>query len=62
MGGARWLSLKDISARLKQTFGSGYKEEPGTLEKIGNFLNRPEYKFESRRRNVGMEYWIEETE
>ena len=62
VGGARWLSLKDISARLKQTFGSGYKEEPGTLEKIGNFLNRPEYKFESRRRNVGMEYWIEETE
>ena len=54
----RWLSLKDISARLKQAFRSSYKEEPGTFEKIGNFLNRPEYKFQSRHRNTGTEYYV----
>ena len=54
----RWLSLKDISARLKQTFRSSYKEEPGTFEKIGNFLNRPEYKFQSRRPHTGTEYFV----
>ena len=54
----RWLSLKDISARLKQAFRSSYKEESGTFEKIGNFLNRPEYKFQSRHRNTGTEYYV----
>ena len=56
-----WLALKDISARLKQAFRSSYKEEPGTFEKIGNFMNRPEYKFQSRHRNTGTEYWVVET-
>ena len=56
----RWMSLSDISARLKATFRSAYKEESGTLEKLGNFMNRPEYKFESRRKSTGMEYFVAE--
>ncbi|MBQ7512505.1 MAG: hypothetical protein IJU11_07150 [Prevotella sp.] len=56
----QWLTLPEISARLKQTFRSAYKEEPGTFEKIGNFLNRPEYKFDSRRRKTGVEYCVKE--
>ena len=54
----QWLSLKAISARLKATFGSGYQERPGTLERIGQYLNRAEYRFESRRMSGGMEYWV----
>jgi hypothetical protein len=57
----KWLALKDISVRLKQTFRSSYKEEPGTFEKIGNFLNRPEYKFQSHHCNTGTEYLVVET-
>ena len=56
----QWLSLKAISARLTQAYRSAYKEEPGTFEKIGNFLNRPEYKFDSRRRKTGVEYCVRE--
>jgi hypothetical protein len=58
----QWLALKDISTRLKQAFRGAYKEEPGTFEKIGNFLNRPEYKFPSRRKNSGMEYFVKEVQ
>ena len=54
----QWIPLKNISASLKEAFKSAYKEEPGTLEKIGNFLNRPEYKFESRRPHSGTEYYV----
>ena len=56
----KWLSLKAISKQLKQAFKGAYKEEAGTFEKIGNFLNRPEYKFRSRRRNSGSEYFVKE--
>ena len=56
----KWLSLKAISKQLKQAFKGAYKEEAGTFEKIGNFLNRPEYKFRSRRRNSGSEYLVME--
>lgn len=54
----QWLLLKDISARLKQRFKSAYKEDAGSLIKIGNYLNRPEYKFQSRRTSQGMVYWV----
>ena len=54
-----WLLLKDISARLKQSF-SGYKEDAGMLIRLGNFLNRQEYRFESRRKTRGMEYRVVE--
>jgi len=58
----QWLLLKDISARLKQRFKSAYKEDAGSLIKIGNYLNRPEYKFQSRRTSRGMVYWVKPIE
>ena len=60
--GGVWLSLKDISARLKKAFKSGYKEDEGSFIKIGNYLSRPEYKFENRRKTSGFEYWVKEKE
>ena len=56
-----WMSLKDLSALLKQHF-KGYKEDEGTFRKIGNYLNRPEYKFESRRTTPGILYRIKKRE
>jgi len=56
----KWLSLKDISARLKQTFRSGYREDERSLVNIGGILNRQDYKFLSRRKASGMEYWVKE--
>ena len=53
----RWMSLKDISALLKQTF-SGYKEDVGTFRKIGSILSRPDLHFKSNRRTSGMVYWV----
>ena len=55
-----WVSLKDMSAHLKLKFKSGFREEPGTLERMGRFLSRPEYKFLSRQRNYGVEYLVVE--
>ena len=56
----RWLTLRDIAARMKDTFRSGYSEDPATLRKLGAFMNRPEYKFDSRRLSSGMAYFVEE--
>jgi len=58
--GGCWLSLKDISARLKQVFRTAYQEDDGIYVRIGSFLNRPEYRFESNRRPSGMVYWVRE--
>jgi predicted P-loop ATPase len=58
----KWMSLKDISARLKQTFKGAYKEDQGTFEKLGHILRRPDYPFESRRKAAGQEYWVKERE
>ena len=58
--GGQWLSLKDISARLKQVFRGAYVEDEGCYVKIGQFLSRPEYKFESERKSSGMVYWVKE--
>ena len=52
-----WLSLKDLSALLKKHF-RGYKEEPNSFQKIGNYLSRPEYKFLSKHTNTGALYWV----
>ena len=60
--GGKWLSLKEISARLKQAFRGGYKEDERSLVNIGGYLNRPEYKFDSRRKTSGMVYWVKERE
>jgi hypothetical protein len=55
-----WLPLRDISARLKQAFGSAYREEPGMLHRLGHILNMADYHFERRRRTSGMEYLVVE--
>ena len=54
---ARWMSLPELSVLLDQRF-SGYKEEKNTFHKIGNYLNRPEYKFESKHTAAGSMYWV----
>ena len=53
----QWVSLKDLSTLLKKHF-KGYKEEPNIFQKIGNYLNRPEYKFQSKHTMNGTLYWI----
>ena len=58
--GGRWMTLKDISARLKQVFRAAYQEDDGIYIRIGNFLSRPEYRFENDRKSAGMVYWVKE--
>ena len=58
--GGHWMTLKDISARLKKVFKGAYTEDEGSYIKIGNFLNRPERKFLSDRKSFGMVYWVKE--
>ena len=53
----QWMSLKDLSALLKSKF-KGYKEDTGSFQKIGNYLNRPEYKFQSKHTTGGNFYWV----
>ena len=54
------MTLKEISAHLKKVFKSAYTEDDGSYIKIGNFLNRPEYKFANDRKAFGMVYWVKE--
>ena len=58
--GGKWMTLKEISARLKKAFKSAYQEDEGCYIKIGNFLSRPEYKFENGRKEYGKVYWVKE--
>ena len=58
--GGQWMTLKDISTRLKKVFKAAYTEDEGSYIKIGNFLNRPECKFLSDRKAFGMVYWVKE--
>ena len=58
--GGKWMTLKEISARLKQLYKSAYQEDESSYVKIGNFLSRPEYKFISDRKASGMVYWVKE--
>ena len=53
----QWVSLKELSALLKTHF-KGYKEDEGTFRRIGNYLNRPEYKFRSKHTAAGSLYWV----
>ena len=53
----QWMSLKDLSALLKSKF-KGYKEDTGSFQKIGSYLNRPEYKFQSKHTTGGNFYWV----
>ena len=52
-----WVSLKDLSTLLKAHF-KGYKEDATSFQKIGNYLSRPEYKFQSKHSNSGTLYWV----
>jgi predicted P-loop ATPase len=54
----QWLTVKEISARMKRAFRGAYQPDEGSLVKIGQYLSRPEYKFESVRRNNGWCYWV----
>ena len=56
-GEGEWMSLKELSVLLKKHF-KGYKEDEGTFRKIGNYLNRPEYKFLSKHTTSGILYWV----
>ena len=58
--GGKWMTLKEISACLKKAFKSAYQEDETSYVKIGHYLNRPEYKFESERKTSGMVYWVKE--
>ena len=58
--GGKWMTLKEISARLKKAFKSAYQEDEGCYIKIGNFMSRPEYKFENGRKEYGKVYWVKE--
>ena len=51
------MSLKDLSALLRKHFG-GYREDEGTFRKIGRYLNRLEFKFESKHTNSGVKYLV----
>lgn len=53
----QWVSLKEISALMKSHF-RGYREDEASFKKIGRFMNRPEYRFESRRTSSGMMYRV----
>ena len=56
-----WMTLKELSQLVKENF-KGYKEDASSLVKLGNFLNRPEYKFKSKRTKSGMVYWVKQKE
>ena len=56
----QWLSIKDIAARLKQTFGSGFRQEPGIMERIGTFMSHHDSHFDRRRLASGVEYRVVE--
>jgi len=56
----QWLTLPQISARLKEVFRGAYQEDSGTMARIGHVLSRPEYRFECVRRNKGMVYLVKE--
>jgi len=54
---SQWMSLKDLAALIKVHFPR-YKDEVSNFQKIGTFLNRPEYKFRSRHTSTGTQYWV----
>ena len=56
----RWVSVKDIAERMKQAFKGAFQPDEGTLVKIGQYLSRPEYCFESERKTRGWVYWVKE--
>jgi hypothetical protein len=45
---------------MKQAFKGAFQPDEGTLVKIGQYLSRPEYCFESERKTRGWVYWVKE--
>lgn len=56
------LAMMSIVSCKRPAFRGAYQEDEGTFEKIGRFLSRPEYKFESNRTKKGMAYLVKERE
>ena len=54
----QWMTLTELSDLLRQRFGSDFRQDKGTLERLGHLLKRPEYRFDCRRRNHGRLYWV----
>ena len=52
-----WMSIPELSALLKSHF-KGYKEDPSTYQKIGQYLSRPQYRFQSKHTTQGVKYWV----
>ncbi len=53
----QWMSISEISALMKSHF-KGYKEETAVFQKIGNYLKRPQYRFQSKHTMNGNQYWV----
>ena len=53
----QWLSLSELSDLLKTHF-KGYKDDPSTYQKIGQYLSRPQYRFQSKHTTQGTKYWV----
>ena len=56
----RQLELSELVSTIQscESFRGGYQEDEGSFIKIGQILNRPDYKFESQRKNTGWVYWM----
>ena len=50
--------VKDIADRLSKASNGAIQPDDGTLVKIGQFMSRPEYKFERDRCARGWTYWV----
>ena len=53
----QWMTLKDITALLRQHFPA-FKADESTFIKMGQFLSRPEYRFEKKQQTKGMVYKV----
>ena len=56
----QWLSLGEIVAKMKMVYGSGFREEPGTFEKLGRLMSQPNNKFRRSRHSSGTKYFVAE--
>ena len=54
----QWMLVKDIADRLSKASNGAIQPDDGTLVKIGQFMSRPEYKFERDRCARGWTYWV----
>jgi hypothetical protein len=43
---------------MLKTHFKGYKDDPNTYQKIGQYLSRPQYRFQSKHTTQGTKYWV----